>query len=138
MHWIAVGGVAAALVIVGVVVGAGGDSPENRANKFFSALSRGDLDTLVDSSYSVRIPRDQLKPRWEQTIERSKYYRFRYIVKGTTTPTPTQANVKMEFERNYGAGSPIEYYDIGLVKEGGKWMVDIDGMSRSLYPYLPR
>lgn len=131
------------LAVVGVVVLAvllflARESPAAAADRFLVALAKGDVNRLMELSY-FGGDREELRRQWEfATQEAGKYYRFRYQIRFAKEVGDTAA-VSLEFERDAFSGASFpENRQIPMVRQGGRWKVDVAAMTRDLYPALPR
>jgi len=138
-NWLLIALCVAAAAIVGLVFFSG-ESPLTASNRFMLALADGDAQELADMSFfTPDRPRDQKVADWEKTIDRGKYYRFTWRVTTEQRPSDDRATVKMLLARNFFSGQAYEEdFSLDLVKVNGKWLVDVRGMNRSLYPALPK
>ena len=137
-HWLMVAGIVAVIAIGGVFISSGGESPQGRATVFMAALAAGDAKTAAASSKSEKIKDEDLLKKWEKTLAYGKHYVFTYKITGMSMPNQDTAIVKMLVERNAGNGSYGENFQLDLKRYDGKWKVRMDGLSRELYPFLPR
>jgi hypothetical protein len=132
---------ALAVVIVGVMflVLASSATPTSVANDFLVALAKGDTKNLASLGYIEGVSEDQAQKVWAKTIDRSMYYRFVWRIKNAAQASPSNASVQMDVVKNAdGPGSYPDDYELPLVKIDGKWRVDVRGISRAMYPGLPR
>jgi hypothetical protein len=132
---------AVAVVVVGLLflVLASSGTSTAVADDFLVALAKGDAKTLADLGYMEGTTPDQAQKMWEKTLARAKYYRFAWRVKNTVQASPTNASVQMDVVRNVDTpGSFPDAYELPMVKIDGKWKVDVRGISRQMYPALPR
>lgn len=136
IHWITIGGLLG-LVLLAVVFMGSGDDPQNRATIFMSALSRGDYKTLADSTYVEGKSKEEIEASWKKSVENARYYRFTYAIKGMQ-PTGQSAQVRMVVWRNYRPGQYEENFGLEVIKKGKRWYVRGNGISRDMYPFLPR
>jgi hypothetical protein len=116
-----------------------GESPSGVAGKFLGALARGDTKTLTDLSYMEGLSPAEIEQRWKDTHENSKYWIFAYSIKDTKQQNPTNTTVVLDWVKN--AVSPSSYgekFELPMVKVDGRWKVDVRGISREMYPSLPR
>ncbi len=138
-NWIVLALSAVGLGIVGLVV-LGGESPETVGNRFLTALATGDVKTLTELSY-FNPPREaaRVQADWERTMGYSRYYRFAWRMRSSTTPAPDRANVQFDFIRDALAPNAYdERYSLDLVKVDGRWKVDVQAVNRQMFPSLPR
>lgn len=138
VHWLTVAGTLAVVAVLGVFISTSGDSPQSRASIFMAALATGDAKTLTESSKSEKISDADLLKKWEESLAYGKHYVFKYKITGMSSPSPDTATVKMMVERNYLSGGYQENFELNLKKYDGRWKVRMDGISRALYPFLPR
>ncbi|MFM9873986.1 MAG: hypothetical protein ACKVQS_11040 [Fimbriimonadaceae bacterium] len=136
VHWITIGGLLGLLLLAFVFLSAG-DTPQSRAAIFMSALSRGDYKTLADSTIVEGKSKEELEAAWKKTVEDAKYYRFTFEIRGMQ-PTGDTAQIRMGVWRNYTPGAYDENFGLDMVKKGKRWYVRGNGISREMYPFLPR
>ena len=136
---VVVGGVVGIIIILLVAL-TSGESASTVANRFMVALSKGDAATLADVSVMGDRSPEDVKKAWEETLNASQHFRFKYRVILVETPGPDSANAKIGMERNYApnGSSYEENYQLPLHKQNGKWKVDVSGMPRGMYLWLPR
>jgi hypothetical protein len=116
-----------------------GESPTGVAGRFLTSLAKGDTKTLASLSYMGDLPPDKVEEAWKNTYEVSKYWKFAYSISGSNEQDSNNATVKLQWVK--GADNPSafeEKYELPLVKKDGKWLVDVRGISRDMYPALPR
>lgn len=118
----------------------GRDSMSSTCGKFLGALAKGDVETLTNLSYLGDKPKDDIKKQWEFTLkEAAPHYRFMYRIENAKEQGPDSGAVSIKFWRNALMGSTYdEPYDIPMVRRDGKWLVDVKGLSRDMFPALPR
>jgi len=132
------------VVLVGVaamigILMFGQEGPSAAATRFLDALARGDVDTLTKSSFVSGKSDDELRKDWQFTTQvAGKYYRFRWQITSARVVDDNTADVRIQVDRNYGPGSYEENYGLPLAKVNGAWKVDAGGISREMYPGLPR
>lgn len=114
------------------------ESPGTVTGKFLTALAKGDVDTLTNLTYGGTMSKEEVKKEWEFSLSVSKYYRFRWSVVAESTADDKSASVRTQIARNLGPNSYDENFGIPLVQDKGGWKVDVKGMSRSIFPSLPR
>ncbi len=104
------------------------------------ALDAGDVDTLTQMSYLDKDTEAQMREKWEFAVNTAgKYYKFRYEITAARQISEDTAQVTMQLIKD--AINPSAYpekSELPLVKVGDKWKVDVKGMSRDIYPALPR
>jgi len=116
-----------------------GESPSGIAGRFLTALANGDTKTVSELSYMEGKTQDQIKAEWDKTYEVSKYWHFAWEIQDTNEQDQNNAAVRLEWVKK--ANSPSSYaekYELPLVKKDGHWKVDVRGISREMYPALPR
>lgn len=136
VHWITIGA-ALGLVLLLVVLFVRGDDPQSRAMTFMSALSQGDYKELANSTYVEGKSKEELEAAWKKSVEDAKHYRFMYKIKGVQ-PTGDTAQVRLGVWRNYQPGGYDENFGLDVIKKGDRWYVRGNGISREMYPFLPR
>lgn len=136
VHWMTISAIVGVVVVGGVLM-SGGDDPTGRAATFMAALARGDAQTLAENTYVEGKSQEEILKEWEETVAASKLYRFKFEVRGAQ-PTGNNAQVRMGVWTNYGPGSYDENFQLDMVKVDGKWKVRGNGISRDMYPFLPR
>ena len=134
--------VIAAVAIVAAVVLLflmAGDSPSAAANRFLVALAKGDTKAIAENSYMEGLQTPEIEKAWQDTYDVSKYWVFAYHIQETEEQDPNNATVRLAWVK--GADSQAAYeekYELPMVKRDGKWKVDVRGISREMYPSLPR
>lgn len=121
-----------------VLLLAGKDSPTQAGNEFLVALAKGKVDDLVNDSY-YQGSKEDLRKQWEfATTEAGQYYRFLWRVKDERISSPTSASIQLGWVKNVGTpGAYEDNAELPMVKENGRWKVDVKAMSHDLYPALP-
>lgn len=115
------------------------DSAGATAGNFMTALAKGDVPELVRLSHMPEVSNEDLKKKWEFTVDAGKYYRFTWKITAVEQLTETTGTAKMQVMRNATSGSSYEEnFQLPLVKIDGEWKVDVSSMNRGLYPALPR
>lgn len=116
-----------------------GTTPAQVVNQFFSALGSGDLDAVLKTSTFGDEPDDVMRPKWQVTLDRTKYYRFAIQIKDTNYSTPEEATVAVDMYLNVmNPGVTAKRIQVPVVKVGGEWKVDARSLNRQTYPALPR
>jgi hypothetical protein len=128
------------LVIVATVMFfAAAEGPTSIASRFLTALGTADSKTLAELSYMGDQPEAETKKQWDKTLELSRHFLFAWRILGDSTPTPDTAVVRVSFVKNAREKDAYEEpIELPLVKDKGKWKVDVRSISRELYPALPR
>lgn len=139
VHIITILGALCGLMIVGLLFFSR-ESPQTVAGAFMGALGRGDVDTLVKLSYAPDRDKDELRSQWEFAVkEAGPYFRFTYDIKGVKEADDKTAAVRMIYWPNVDDPASYEQnYDLPMVKEDGKWKVDVLSITSKMYPALPR
>lgn len=126
-------------IIAVLVLTRTGTTPAQRVSEFFAALGDGDVETVLKVSTFGDEPDDVMRPKWQKTIERTKYYRFALQIKDTNYSTPEEATVAIDMYQNImNPGVTSKRIQIPVVKVNGEWKVDARSINRQTYPALPR
>lgn len=137
VHWLTIA-VPVGLVVLGAVFIAGGDDPQIRANIFMAALARGDAKTLAESCMMEGVSQEDILKAWQQSVKDAEYYRFTYKITGVQQSGDT-AQARMLVNRSpLSGGGYDENFQLDLKKVNGKWKVRLNGLSREMYPFMPR
>lgn len=126
----------AAIVILFLMAG---ESPSGVAGRFLIALAKGDSKTLAELSHMDGLSQPEIEQKWKDTKEVTKYWAFNYSIRDTKELDPTTATVALGWYKD--ATSPNTYeekYELPMIKKDGKWKIDVRGISREMYPALPR
>jgi hypothetical protein len=116
-----------------------GDSPSGVAGRFLTALAKGDTKTLADLSYMEGKTTDQIKDEWDKTKGVTKYWQFQWKIQDSKDQDADNSTVVLGWVKNSASISAYEEkYELPLVKRDGKWKIDVRGISREMYPALPR
>jgi len=136
------------LAIVGVVAVVGilfmsGESPSVAGNRFLLALHNRDVDAVAAMSYvdsDTKITPDQIKDKWAYTLnEATPSYQFVAKVNFSKLIAPEEAIISIEMYKDADSSSSYpELFQIKLIKQDGKWKVDIFDIPRKFYPALPK
>jgi hypothetical protein len=137
VHWLVALGIVGILVLAAIML-TGGESPQSRGAAFMSALAEGDAKKLASLSYVEGMSDAEIEAEWEETVSRSKYYRFMWRPLSMVQQDQEQAAMKMFMVRNPGPSSYEENFQISLQKVDGKWKVLPNTLSREAFPFLPR
>ena len=116
----------------------GGETPATSAGRFLHALGTDDRNTLTELSYmGDQSPADTRK-EWDQTMATTRHFLFAWRIE-SDSENGNNGIVKIGFVKDPTfKGAFEEEYEIPMVKVGGKWKVDVRGISREMYPALPR
>jgi hypothetical protein len=138
-NWLMVVGLIG-IVVVAVIFLTSGESASSAAGRFMVALGQGKVDDLTKLSFMDGETPEQISKKWEYTTQVvGKFYRFRWQILAETQPQPDQAAVRLWVWRDAQTQSAYEeHYEIPMVKKEGKWLVDVRGLNRTMYPGLPR
>jgi hypothetical protein len=138
IHWMAALGGLGMIAAVGLFF-MGGDSPVTAAGSFMSALAKGDTEALADFSYIEGKTRVELIEEWDYATKvAAPHYQFKYEITTEVRTSPELSIVKMKLWQNVDRGGYDEKFALPMVKKDGKWLVEIRGLSRDMYPALPR
>lgn len=139
VHWIVLALLGSALLALAMLA-LSADSPRSAANRFLVALARGEAQALADLSY-FEPPREPAAVRelWAKTLDRGAYFRFVWRIRGTTELPNDRATVGIQFVRDAGSRYAYEEnFSLDMVRDQGRWKVDVMSLSREMYPGLPR
>jgi uncharacterized membrane protein YvbJ len=133
-------GLAIAVVLVAIFFFAGQGSPSSTAEDFMEALGHGDTAKLVDITYVRNGDKEALRKAYDfATHEAGKNYSFYWTIKDEHQADPNTASVQLSVRRNARRMSSFdENFEIPLVRQDGKWLVDVAGINTLMYPALPR
>lgn len=131
-------GVVLAAVALAILLLYGQEGPAAAGSRFMDALARGDVKTLAETSYVPGKSPEELRKAWEFTTAAGKHYLFHWEITSSSQVNDHDATVRLAVQRNFGPGSYDENYGLPLHKVDGKWKVDASGISREMYPALPR
>jgi len=124
------------VVVVIALLFMGGSSATPAASRFMAALGSGDVDTLTEVSYIPDMTKDEIRKEWEKTASLTKHVQFRYKFLGEDVVSEDQSTIRMDIMK------PTTGYDekfsLPMRKIDGEWKVEVRGLSRQLYPFLPR
>jgi hypothetical protein len=137
-NWIVIVGLLG-LLAIGALFILGGESPTSVGARFMAALGEGRASELATMSYMPGLSPEEKRARWERTVRFGKHYRFRWEIVSERMSDADTASVRMRVWRN--AMDPMSYeepLELPMVKRDGKWLVDVRGLNRDLYPALPR
>ncbi len=131
-----IGAIACALLMGTLFLLMGQESMSTVGIRFMSALARRDAKTLASISHIEGKTSDDLVKEWQRTLDRAKNFRFKWQILGSEEAGPDSGSVRLEVERNEeGYGNK---YQLPLRRDGDRWKVEVRGISREMYPYLPR
>lgn len=139
--------VVAMLVLVGALLFTGGESPETGASKFLVALAKGDVQGVMDRTYTGKEGTEaeqkfaaSYRKQWEFALnEAGKYFVFNWSIAGSEKSNDKEGSVRVDYVKN--SLNPLAYserFDLPMVNHKGKWLVDVSSMSKEFYPASPR
>ncbi len=135
IHWMYAVGLLGILVIVAFFFRMG-ETPSSAGTKFMDALARGDAKTLTELSYAEGEPAESVQKKWEYTLAYpAKHYVFRWQTKADQGINAEQATYIVDLDRQAGY---LEPFEIPMVKDQGRWKVDLYQLDRTMFPGLPR
>lgn len=127
------------IVVVIALLFMGGEDVGATGARFLSSLAKSDAKTLTELTYLDGRDPKQIEENWKKSLELAKYYRFRWKIVSTSMTSDKIASVKIQVIRNSDSpGSYEENYGLPMVKENGRWKVQVSGLSRDMYPFLPK
>ncbi len=127
------------VIVIPVVLFLLGQSPENAAKEFMTALGTGDVDKLTEMTY-LPDPESDIKSQWRHTFENSaRNYVFGWKFGTTEKDGTDRAVVRVTITEFRGPEHhENDQANLPLVRIDGKWMVDMRSLSRTFFPGLPR
>ncbi len=126
------------VVAVAILLLYGKEGPAAAGSRFMDALARGDVDALTKASIGEGKTQEELRKDWEFTTRVSKHYLFHWNIVSANVVDDETANVRVQVMRNFSPSSYEENYGLPLRKVDGEWKVVATGISREMYPGLPR
>ena len=137
------GGIAIVVMVVASLFLAKED-PTATGGQFMDALARHDVDkltelTLIDSADPQHIEADKkhLHDEWDFCVNvAGEHYPFIWKVTNSNTAADGHASVTLEITKITNNSYP-EKFELPLEKVNGKWLVDVRGISRLMFPALP-
>jgi len=137
--WVLVAGLAS-IALVAAIFFLGGEGPSAVANKFMKALARGDVNQLAALSTIGENSTEELKKKWEYAVNvAGPHYRFAYAIRSERQMSDDEAAVSIGVWRNYFSGIAYdEKFELPMIRKDGKWLVEVRGINREMYPGLPR
>jgi len=115
-------------------------SPEQAMQEFMTALAERDIERLMETSVLDR-PSKPLREQWEYCVNvAAKGMPFAWTIGEARQMSDDRAYVEVfivEFAVG-GAKESDEPFRIPLVRESGRWKVDLTGVPRDFFPGLPR
>lgn len=118
----------------------GGESPTTAVNRFMTALARADVETLTRMSYLPGLEEADVRNQWDRSVNVvGPHYRFRWQTLTQTMSDSDRANVQIWVWRNaLSPGNFEEEFGVPLRRVDGEWKIDVRGISRGVFPGLPR
>jgi hypothetical protein len=143
VHWftLLIVGLAAVFVVGALLLTLfSGGTPTGSGAKFMNALANGDAEQLTELSHIDGRSEDQIRKGWEYAVKvAGPHYRFRWQVVSESKPSDDEAMVLLKVWRNaVRVDSYDERFQLPMLRIDGKWKVDVRGISREMYPGLPR
>lgn len=128
------------ILVVGVLFFVGGESATSVASRFLTALAQGNSKELARLSYMPGLDQAEIERQWAYTTDVvAPHYTFRWEVMNETRADPQNAAVSIKMWKNYAdPGSYDERFGMPMVKQNGRWLVDVRGLPRKMFPGLPR
>lgn len=138
-NWLVLAGILGVVVVV-LVFGFSGESPNSGAGRFMSALADHDVEKLVKYGHMPGETPESEREKWKYTLERvARYYRFQWDIVNSQVVDEKNATVTLVVVRNStDPGAYDQKFGIPLVRVDGEWLVDVRGIPRDLFPGLPR
>lgn len=139
-------GVVLIVGLMGAAVFFAKESPQTVAVNFMDALARHDVKKLTELSLigesdpaAAEAKRKKLEEQWDYCVNfAGKHFPFTWRVTAANASTENAATATVQMTPD--AVNPASYeqkFDIPLEKEGGKWKVDVGGISKVMFPALP-
>ena len=130
--------IVALAALVGVIFFFRGENYMQSATQFMDALSRGDTAKLSELSHIDGNDKAQIKEKWDKTFRFGKHFKFIWTVKSGRETGADSAVVTLTYWRSPDLGGYDEKFEVPLIKKDGKWLVEVRGLSRQMFPALPR
>ena len=132
-------GAAAVVILLAFFFFAGRNTPTATAEEFMEALAKGDYVKLADISYTHGSDKQTLENEYKfATQEAGKNYSFIWRIKDEREADANTASVQISMMRNARRGTSYEEnFEIPLIKQDGKWLVDVASINTLMYPALP-
>ena len=128
------------IALVGVLFFLNQDSMMGAGTRFMTALAKHDVDTLTSLTYLDRRDPAKVKADWEFAVnEAGKHYRFMWVAETAKEADASNGAIQLRVWRNLDQPSTFdEKFQLPMIKENGKWKVLVSGISREMFPGLPR
>jgi hypothetical protein len=116
------------------------DSMGGAGTRFLTALAKHDVNTLTELTYLDKRDPEQVRKQWDFAVnEAAKHYRFLWVVDNSTQADADNGALQLRVWRNLDSPSTYdERFQLPMAKEDGKWKVVVSGISREMFPGLPR
>lgn len=116
------------------------ESIQSVGSRFMSALSRHDVDTLTDLSYAGNQTKEEIRKKWDYAVNvAGQHYYFTWRATSSKEANADNGAVQLSVSRNANQpGSYEENFQLPMVKVNNDWKVDVTGISRDMFPGLPR
>ena len=136
---IPIAAVSGLVILIGILMFSK-ESLESIGGRFMTALATGDVDKLTALSYVGDEKPDEIKKQWEfATKTAGAHYAFFWRITSADQQSESSGAVRMQIKRNADQpGSYDEAFQLPMTKVNGEWKVDVKGISRQMYPALPR
>lgn len=136
------------VAIIGMIVASlffAKEDPQAVGGQFMDALARHDADKLTELSYTgktdpgaIEAEKKRLRSDWDFCVNTAgKHFPFFWRITNSVTADDTHASVTVQVSKG-GPQGYEEKYELPLIKEGGKWVVEAGSVSRTMFPALPR
>jgi hypothetical protein len=137
----------AVIVIVGMIFVSFLFAKEDAASvgsQFMDALARHDVDKLTELSLvgktdpsTAEAERTKLKEQWKFCVNTAgQHYAFQWKISGSNNATDDHATVIVQINKG-GANGYDEKYELPMEKVSNKWLVDVRGIAKTMFPGLP-
>lgn len=122
------------------------ETPQSAAVNFMDALARHDVKKLTELSLigesdpaAAEAKRQRLAKEWDFSVnEAGRHFPFTWRVTAANITTDRTATATIMITPDAVLPSAYEQkYDLPLEKEGGKWKVDVGGISKLMFPAMP-
>lgn len=127
-------------IVIGVLFLMGGESPMSVGSRFMAALADGDAAELTELTLLDGQSKDEVRKQWDYAVGVAGiHYAFAYQILNQVQSDDDTASVRMKVWRNArSAGTYDENFALPMVRRDGKWLVDVRGINRAMFPALPR
>ena len=137
----------AVLAIIGMILASlffAKEDPKAVGAQFMDALARHDVEKLTSLSYTgetdtskTEVAKKELHAKWDFCVNvAGQHFPFLWKVANSNMATENEGSVTVMVTK----GGPMGYeekYELPLQKEGGKWVVRVSEISRTMFPGLP-